>query len=445
MSKLGQVDVMLGMQMGDEGKGRFTYQLAGEGYQIVARYNGGANAGHTFKHFGREINTHQIPSGITYDGVVNLITNGSLFDPSALQTEMTDLSSKGIDISSTNLGISESASLVLPHNIMRDEMREIGSRKQGSTKRGISSTAADKFGRSGLFFHQLETDPDMVEEVVMRGIIEANIELEDMGGNAWFLRRDPRETYERWLHDARSALPFMVDTISIVQDTIQKGDRILAEGAQSIGLDIDHGVRQENTSSVTGVAGAQQSLGIGPNHIGTVYGVAKLFKSRVGGSDASFPTKIHDTELAEKLRGKLGTPDYEAGKSTGRKRDMGWLDMTDIAVAKNRNNITRLLFTKLDCIPQAGDSVKIATHYVDDDGNVYAERPNHTDLMKNRKPEYIELPTWKRDIRGVTRFKDLPKPAKAFVRKIEELAETEVVMVGTGPDDKEKIDLRKSK
>jgi adenylosuccinate synthase len=124
---------------------------------------------------------------------------------------------------------------------------------------------------------------------------------------------------------------------------------------------------------------------------------------------------------------------------------MGWLDMTDIAVARNRNNITQLLFTKLDCIPLAGKTVKIATHYVDDDGNEYTERPNHTDLMKKRTPEYIELPTWKRDIRGITSFKDLPKPAKIFIKKIEELAETEVVLVGTGPDDVEKIDRRKSK
>jgi adenylosuccinate synthase len=455
MSELGQVDVMLGMQMGDEGKGRFTYQFAGEGYLVVARYNGGANAGHTFEYLGKEINTHQIPSGITYDGVLNLLTNCSLFDPSAIREEMRDLSQKGIEISPSNLGVSESASLVLPHNIMWDEIREGGSGKQGSTVRGISSTAADKFGRTGVFFHQIETSPDEVEEKFIKGIEEANAHIRRNGGGMFSLRnrsrklrkliRNPKEEYERWFQDARAMLPYMVNTVEIIQETLRNGDRILAEGAQSIGLDIDHGIRQENTSSLTGVAGAQQSLGIAPNHIGTVYGVAKLFKSRVGGSDDSFPTKIHDEVLAERIRGEPGTSSYEAGKSTGRLRDMGWFDMTDIGVAKERNGISKLLLTKLDCIPLAGDAVKIATHYTDDEDNVHLERPNHTDFMKKHTPKYVELPTWEEDIRGITSFDDLPENAKNFVEKIEELAQTDVIIIGTGPDDAEKIDRRKTK
>lgn len=443
MSEFGQVDVMLGMQMGDEGKGRFTYQFAGEGYLLVARYNGGANAGHTFEYLDQEINTHQIPSGICYDGVMNLLTNCSLFDPAAIQGEMAELDSKGIEVSPRNFGISESTSLVLPHHIMLDKAREAGSRSQGSTKRGIAQVAADKFGRSGIFFHQLVTSPDEVEHRVIEGIQAANTLLEDMGRNAWFLRQDPREAYERWLRDARSMLPYMVNTIEIVQDTIRNGDRILAEGAQSIGLDIDHGIRQENTSSLTGVAGAQQSLGIGPGHIGKVTGVAKLIKSRVGGSEDSFPTKINDPKIAKRLRGKPGAPDYEAGKSTKRLRDMGWLDMPDIHTAVELNDIGQIALTKLDVLPRAGAAVRIATHYVNKTtGTTTKRRPNHVDLMRDYEPVYKDFPTWREDITGVTDYALLPREAMDIVEAIQEMSGTEVVLIGTGPKDHQKIDLR---
>jgi adenylosuccinate synthase len=443
MTRTKQIDVMLGMQMGDEGKGRFTHQFAGEGYEVVARYNGGANAGHTFDFLNQEINTHQIPSGISYPGVKNLLTNCSLFDPAAIVAEMAELESKGIAISPDNLGVSESASLVLPHHIMLDAARETSSKKQGSTVRGISQVAADKFGRSGVFFHQLETDPDAVEENVIQGIKAANVLLEEMGGNAWFKRRDPKEAYEIWLEAAEYMLPYMVDTTQIIYDTLDAGGRILAEGAQSIGLDIDHGIRPENTSSLTGVAGAQQSLCVGPELIDTAYGVGKLVKSRVGGSDASFPTKIKIKKLAAILRGTPGTPDYEAGKSTKRLRDVGYFDLTDIRTAIKLNGISKLLLTKLDCVPLFGPTVKVATHYEDRKGNIRLGRPNHVDFMKGFKPKYgLELPTWTEDIRGVTRFSDLPKNARIFVNSIEAILDTEVIMLGTGPGATDKIDLR---
>jgi len=438
----GQVDVIYGAQMGDEGKGRFTSQYAGEGYGIAARYNGGANAGHTFKLLEQEINTHQIPSGITTPGVMNLITNSSLFDPQAIQDEMSEMAHHNIEITPDNLGVSESASLILPHHIMLDSLREVGPGRQGSTKRGIAFAAAEKFGRKGLFFHQLVTNPDEVEEKVIRGIQNANVVLDNNGGEALSLIQDPKETYEKWLKSARGMLPYMVDTVSLIHDTLRRGNNVLAEGAQSIGLDIDHGVRPENTSSLTGVAGAQQSLGISPRDIGKIFGVAKLFKSRVGGTPDSFPTKEEDEERAEKMRGTPGNTDYESGKSTGRKRDMGWFDLTDITLAKRTNGMDQLHVTKLDCLPNAGDTIKIATHYINGDSEVKPERPNHVELMQGWNPVYEEFPTWEGSILGVQSYSELPPEAKEIIEFIEQKSDTPIGIIGTGPGDDQKIDRR---
>lgn len=445
-----QVDAIIGLQMGDEGKGRFAHQLAGN-YPLVARFNGGANAGHTFSHNGIEINTHQIPSGITHDGVVNLITLSSYVDPIALRDEANGLWGQGIPVSGLNLKVSDGAQLVLPHHIMLDEIRELGLAGQGSTKRGISFVAADKYERVGVNLTDFAEDPQAVKTRLVEAIgsvnktldemfteVSQDITLDDSERNDRLEAiantvRVPSEEWARWREAAEDIGVYQTDTVSFIYEALGRGQRLLAEGAQSSGLDIEHGMRPETTSSHVTIGGVLNSLGVGPRAIDEVYGVAKLTKSRVGGTKGSFPTLIEDAEIAARIRGEVGAIDSEYGKSTGRERMVGWLDIPELRRAVLVNGVTQLVFTKLDCVPRSGDATKIATHYVDEGGSIVAIAPNSVSKASKLEPEYIELPTWAEDISDVREFSDLPEEAKNYIRSIEDCLDVPVSMIGVGP------------
>ncbi len=454
-----QVDAIIGLQMGDEGKGRFAHQLAAN-YPMVARFNGGANAGHTFSHNGREVNTHQIPSGITHEGVVNLITISSYVDPKALLEEANGLWEIGIPVSGRNLKVSDGANLVLPHHIMRDNIRELSKDGQGSTGRGISFVGSDKYERIGVTLNDFINDPQLVKSRVIEGIDGVNRSLDELFVSV--MEDDDLEDSNReqllenicnavgvanlewasWKEATGEIRAYETDTFEFIHEALGKGQTLLAEGAQSSGLDIEHGMRPETTSSHVTIGGALSSIGVGPRAIGEVYGVAKLPKSRVGGTPESFPTRITDEEIAARIRGNAGDIDGEYGKSTGRERMVGWLDLPELRRSVLVNEVTQLVFTKLDCIPRAGDYTQVATHFVGEDGQPVEIAPNFVSKVRKMKPEYEQLPTWEEDISGVRRFDELPENAKAYLEFIKSQLGVEITMVGVGPESEQFIDMR---
>ncbi len=342
------VDVVIGLQMGDEGKGRYVEKLAGEGFAAVARYNGGANAGHTFVYKGQEVNTHQVPSGVTSPGVMNLITLSSYVDPISLVEEIKAFADKGIDVSSKNLNISDGAHLILPHNIMDDVIREVGKGSQGSTKRGIAQVASEKYLREGVTAVQYMNDLSSVKEKVIAKVMSSNEKIRTLGKEHAGLVQDPEESWGKWDKSMKYLVPFFTDTVTLIHEKLDNGEKILAEGAQSSGLDKEHGARFECTSSHVTIGGVLNSFGVGPAAIGQIYGVAKLLPSRVGGTPDSFPTKITDEKIAAQIRGKRGTVDGEFGKSTGRERQVGYLDLGLLRRGLKVNGVTGLVLTKLD-------------------------------------------------------------------------------------------------
>jgi adenylosuccinate synthase len=420
--------------MGDEGKGRFTNLLAGEGYAAVARFNGGANAGHTFEHNGEEINTHQIPSGITY-GIDNYITNSSLVDPVALIDEMRVLERAGIEFEPGRFIISASANLVLPLHIMLDEIRENGAHAQGSTKRGIRFAAADKYQRDGVTAEQFFSGQ---MDVVFEQLTRATEQLTDSEQI-----RELIQKHQNWANAMQVLAPFFGDTVEIVHSQLDADNHILAEGAQSSGLDIEHGIHGEGTSSHVTVGGVLNSLGVGPHYVREVFGVAKLIKSRVGGTPESFPTRIEDEELAAKIRGPKGAIDSEYGKSTGRARMVGWLDLAELRQTKRVNGLGSLIVTKLDCVSSAGETVKIATHYEDANGEVVEHTPTSMDKLRELKPVYQELPTWNGNIQDIRRFRSLPGEARDLIKFISAELDLPVSMIGVGPNKEQTIDRRR--
>lgn len=428
-----QIDVVIGLQMGDEGKGRFVHFMAPE-YFAVIRYNGGSNAGHTFMEGGVEINTHQIPSGIVYDGLMNIISQGCLVNPEALYIESGELAEAGIHTTPNNLMVSREAHLVLPHHVILDELRENGNGGQGSTKSGISFAAADKYGRRSPTVGDLEADPEGVYAFVRdeMNTVYRQAHLIDGGDQ---LQAYPESYMQAWRDSARWMVElFAGNDYQFIGDALQRGNRLLAEGAQSSGLDIEQGVRPQGTSSHVTVAGVLASMGVGPQAIGEVYGVAKLPKSRVGGTPESVPTIITDQEMATRIRGKEGDVDSEFGKSTGRPRMMAWLDLPELRRAVRVNGVTQLMLTKLDCVPRAGEITRVAYLYEGPDGELIKDMPNSVRELRGLTPLYRDFNTWSEDISGVRFYDDLPQNAKTYIDYIHDSLGVSITQIGVGPE-----------
>lgn len=429
------VDVVLGCQAGDEGKGLVVDRIIhNKKHKIVARFNGGANAGHTLYYDGREINVHQIPSGIVHRDILNVIGNGSLFDPVRLvEDEMPHLRQFGIHIGPDNLAISDTAHMVMPHHLVLDELRELGKHSQGSTKRGISFVAADKYERTGARVELITWAPDMLRQIALTGLELANIALKEAG----LPTKNPEAEFAKWMDYALTLQPFFQDTVTLLNARLEAEPdlNILAEGAQSIGLDIEHGIYPLGTSSHTTPGGVLNGLGINHHHLGRIIGVAKIIKSRVGGDDSSFVTKITDEKLAAKLRGSRKDVDGEYGKSTGRERQLGYFDISELRRAKRVAGITELVITKLDIVPRFGTSMKVAVGY-DFHGKRIDMTPNSALKLRNTKPIYKTLPVWdgKLDISHARHLEDLPPEARKFVSFIEKELDLPVSMIGVGPD-----------
>lgn len=415
------VDVIIGLQRGDEGKGRFV-DLAASDYDVVARGNGGANAGHTIVPAGmKPIALHQIPSGIAYKQCLNIVGNGVYLDPRKFRDELKQLQALGLKISSDNLLVSSSAHLVMPHHIILDELREGGSGAQGSTRAGIAYAAADKYLREGLRV-EMAFDRKELYKRAYDGLLQVNQQRKKS------LREIDSEARD-WVDSVEQLKPYVADTVEVINRRIKNGEKILVEGAQAFGLDIDYGMYPYVTSSSTTVSGLLSGLGIAPKHVDNVIGVAKAIKSHVGGGP--LVTEIKDDDLAASVRGLEGSVDGEFGATTKRPRRIGYPDIVELRNAVMVNGVNELALSKLDHIPRFGSKVMVATQYRLN-GKLINTAPNSAINLAQCQPVYITLDTWG-DISGVRVYVKLPSPAKAFVELIEKELNIPITKIGVGP------------
>lgn len=420
------ITAVLGEQRGDEGKGRFADMLAAE-HDIVARFNGGANAGHTVVlPDGTDLALHLMPSGIAHDHTVNVIGNGTAVDPIKLADEITDAAKKGIDLDERRLMISSGAHLIFPHHISLDEIREAGTGQQGSTKSGIAHVYSDKALRVGLRMEAISNDIHSLREAVFRGIDATNLERVRVGLDLI----NPLDTAEEYLTAAMSLGKFVTDTALYLRRRLQAGDRLLAEGAQAFLLDLDHGMHPAVTSSSTSIGGVFTGLGVAPHYLERVLGVSKAVPSHVGGGP--FATEIHDAELLTQLHGDMTAIDAETGTTTGRVRRLGHLDIPAIRRAQMVNGTTEMAITKLDWVPRYGETALVCVGY-ERKGKIISVAPDAAYKIEQSKPHYAPMPTWQEDISDVREFGDLPKTAQEYVEFVEILTGTPVTMIGVGP------------
>lgn len=421
------LDVIIGLQRGDEGKGRFVDLVAGE-YSIIARGNGGANAGHTVVPEGMEaLALHQIPSGIAYPNKLNIIGGGVYLDPSLLASEINDIESVGIKISAQNLLISDTAHLVFPHHKGLDSLREDGPDAQGSTRSGIAYVASDKYLREGIRFESI-AQPKELLELAIEGLVDLNNLLP---ADEQKSLEEIKKICQKWLKDAESLEPLLADTVEIINDKLDAGEKVLAEGAQAYWLDINHGMYPAVTSSSTTVSGLIDGLGVSSKRLGKVTGVAKAVKSHVGGGP--MVTEIEDKLLADTLRGPFGKTDSEYGKTTRRPRRMGYPDLVELKNAVRGNGIDEIALSKLDHVPRYGSSLQVAIAY-EVDGKLRKTAPTSVKKLTSAIPEYKKLDNWTEEIGNITEYNELPANAKKFVEFYQETLGTPITKIGVGPN-----------
>ena len=414
-----RIDVLLGLQWGDEGKGKIVDYLS-DRYDIIARFQGGPNAGHTLVVDGRKHVLHTVPSGIFRDGVANLIGNGVVVDPTILGRELDDLTAAGIDYR-PRLLVSRKAHLILPSHRMLDAANEAakGKQKIGSTLRGIGPTYMDKAGRNGLRVGDIEADDfraryralklKHLELARLYPHVEFDLEGEE---RAWF------EAIERLRE-----LTF-VEAAYWLNEQLGAGKRILAEGAQGAMLDIDFGTYPYVTSSNTTTSGVCTGLGVPPTAVGEVIGISKAYCTRVG--SGPFPSELHDA-TGERLR----AAGAEFGATTGRPRRCGWIDLPQLRYSVILNGVTQIALTKIDVL-DAFDAIGVCTHYRID-GRETDELP--FDLADGRIEPVVEtFPGWNADLSRAERVDDLPGAARDFVAMLEERLGVPVTLVSTGPE-----------
>jgi adenylosuccinate synthase len=420
--------VIVGTQWGDEGKGKIVDLLA-EYADIVVRFQGGNNAGHTMVVDGEQFISHLVPSGIL-QGRTCLIGNGMVVDPAVLVEEIDYLVGKGIRVDETTLKISERAQMIMPYHKSIDHGRERmkGDKKIGTTGRGIGPAYEDKATRRGVRFVDL-LDPEVFREKVESIMVEKNFYLEKFLGAE---RLDPEYVIAEYSRYAERLAPLVTNVSVVIDQGVRRGGQVLFEGAQGTHLDIDHGTYPYVTSSNTVSGNACCGAGIGPTGISDVYGIVKAYTTRVG--EGPFPSELFDA-VGDAIQ-KKGA---EFGATTGRKRRCGWLDLVILRNAVRLNGLTGLVITKLDVLGGL-DEIKICT--ADRHGEeVYQEFPASLKVLGACEPVFEVLPGWTEDISGVRRFEDLPDNARSYLRRIEELIEAPVKIVSVGPGRNETIVL----
>ncbi|MCX6728693.1 MAG: adenylosuccinate synthase [Candidatus Saccharibacteria bacterium] len=425
------VDVIIGLQRGDEGKGRFVDMLS-ETHDIVARFNGGNNAGHTVVlPDGRDLALHLVPSGIAHPHAMNIIGNGTLINPVKLNEEIADIKSKGINVSRDNLKISSAAHLILPHHIYDDEIRESGKGGQGSTKAGIAQVSSGKSMRTGVRTEIIKNDLKKLAEIVSEGL-KVQRPLRDAAGLSPI---DEEEVTKNYVENAGILAEFITDTVFYLNQQLRKPQpaKVLAEGAQAFLLDIDHGMYPYTSSSSTTAGGVASGLGVPASFIDKVTGVAKAVQSHVGGGP--FVTEISDKDVLQKLHGDMSTIDAEKGTTTGRIRRLGCFDLPQVRRAlmvNGEDDKLAMALSKLDWVQRFGEKIPICVAY-ERKGKTLEIAPDAAYKLEQSKPIYEYLPNWTEDIRGVRKFENLPKNAQDYIKFIEGKTGVSIKMIGVGP------------
>jgi adenylosuccinate synthase len=413
------VKVIVGAQWGDEGKGKIV-DLLSDKVDIVARFQGGPNAGHTVVIDQEEIILHQIPSGILRENTLCVIGNGVVIDPAVLMEEIAFLKEKGVHVSN-RLFISHRAHLIMPYHKILDTSRELakGSEKIGTTGRGIGPAYVDKYNRTGIRIVDL-LDAKTLKEKLLENINEKNKILQRIYNVE---KLDTNKIVNDYIEFDKLIDEYVTDTSIFLNNAIRENKNILIEGAQGTMLDVDFGTYPFVTSSNPIAGNACTGLGIGPTLIDNVYGIAKAYTTRVG--MGPLPTEF-DVEFANKVR-ELGG---EYGATTGRPRRCGWLDATVLEHAIRINGISDLVVTKLDVLDSL-DEIKIATGYKLGD-KVIHHYPAETWIQPQLDPIYETLPGWKTSTRSIRKFSQLPENAKNYLRFIENRLNTNIAIVSVG-------------
>lgn len=419
--------VLIGTQWGDEGKGKVTDLLADQ-MDMVVRYQGGDNAGHTVIDGDQEFKFHLIPSGILYPHISCVIGNGVVVNPKVLLEEIDGLKEKGIEVTSKRLLISCNAHLVMPYHLILDGAKELklGKAKIGTTRKGIGPAYADKMSRTGLRVQDM-LDIKIFEEKLKTALEEKNAiltrvyDLKPLGAE---------KIIADYMSYARRLEKYITDTSLAINKVLDEGKNVFFEGAQGTLLDIDHGTYPFVTSSSPVAGGACVGAGVGPGRIDRIIGVVKAYVTRVG--SGPFPTE-QDDEIGNAMREKGG----EYGTTTGRPRRCGWFDAIILRYANMVNGLTEIVVTKLDVLSQF-EKVKICVGY-EYEGMAYDNFPPHQTVVHKCVPVYEELDGWMESLSNITRYEDLPNAAKKYLERIEELSKVPVKMISVGPKRKQAI------
>ncbi len=420
--------VVVGTYWGDEGKGKITDFLADKA-DIVVRYQGGNNAGHTIQNKNKTYKLHFIPSGILHPNTMCVLGNGMVIDPVELVSEMEQLSDAGVE--TDNLRVSDRAHLILPYHKLLDGLSEErrGPNKIGTTRKGIGPAYMDKAARCGLRIVDL-LNPKELEQRLSENIRDKNMLLQryyDVPG------LDEKAVLASLLEAADKLRPFIDDTSALINDALDQGKYIVFEGAQATLLDIDHGTYPFVTASNPVAGGVCIGAGVGPTKIDKVMGLVKAYTSRVG--DGPFPTEIFD-ETADIIRER----GKEFGTTTGRPRRVGWLDGVILRYARRVSGLDALCITLLDVL-SGMEEIKICTHY-ELDGQRTDRFPASVSSLGRCNPVYETLPGWDQDISDCKNWEDLPANAQAYIHFIEELAGAPVAIVSVGPGREQTINVR---
>jgi adenylosuccinate synthase len=418
--------VVVGAQWGDEGKGKVTDLLA-EQADLVIRFQGGNNAGHTIVRGSETFKFHLVPSGILYPGKICAIGNGVVVDPRVLTDEIDALRRRGVDIS--GLRISANAHLIMPYHLLLDQAGEakLGKLQIGTTRRGIGPCYADKAARLGIRMQDL-LDEKILKQKIYAALEPKRLTLRPFAKDPALDLHTMTEEYRTFGHRLE---PYIADTAPLVWRALDRGGLVVFEGAQGTLLDIDHGTYPFVTSSNPVAGSACVGAGVGPKSIDEVWGVVKAYSTRVGAGP--FPTELDD-DLGERMRSSGG----EFGTTTGRPRRTGWLDLVALRYAVRVNGLTGLVVTKLDVLTGI-DPLQVAVRYLGPEGASFDEFPYHQSILHKVSGDLVELPGWQEDISGARSLDDLPQNAQAYLEFISDFLGIPIVMVGVGPGRDEMI------
>jgi adenylosuccinate synthase len=423
--------VIVGAQWGDEGKGKITDLLA-EKADVIVRFQGGNNAGHTIVRGDEVYKLHLMPSGILYPGKLCLIGNGVVIDPKVITDEIVELTRRGVDVS--GLRISANAHLIMPYHKLLDQEGEarLGKLQIGTTKRGIGPCYADKASRLGIRVQ------DLLDEKILRQKIYAALEPKRQLLRPY--EKDPIIDLQTMVQEYRGLgqrlSPYIADTPPLIWEALDHDQLVVFEGAQGTLLDIDHGTYPFVTSSNPVAGSATIGAGVGPKDIDEVWGVTKAYATRVGAGP--FASELDD-ELGARLREAGG----EYGTTTGRARRTGWLDLVALRYAARVNGLTALAITKLDVLSAIGP-LQVATRYRGPEGAEFDSFPYHQSILHKATAVYEQLEGWDEDITAVRRLEDLPQAAQNYLEYIENFVGVPIVLVGVGPARDQVIEIDRS-